>query len=69
MPMPMKPAVLSLKRVVQCNMDDIYYQYHMLAKLENFNEVRFNALDHLLAKKKRGLKEHSTSMLYQRTSL
>lgn len=51
--MPMKPAVQSLKRVVQCKMDKIYYQSHMLAKLENYDKVRFNALDVLLANKKK----------------
>jgi len=47
----MKLKVQSLKRLAQYDMDNSNYQFVMLAKLEDFDEVRLIVLDHLLAHK------------------
>ena len=47
----MKLKVQSLKRLAQYDMDNSNYQFVMLAKLEDFDEVRLVVLDHLLTHK------------------
>jgi len=34
-------------------MDNIHYQYVMLVEINNLDEVRLNALDHLITRKKK----------------
>lgn len=49
----MELTVQSLRRAAQSGLDAVDYSSAMLAELEDLDEMRLSALDHLVAQKKR----------------
>ncbi|XP_059635365.1 uncharacterized protein LOC132277528 [Cornus florida] len=57
--LPMEMTIRSARVAFQNRLTLVYYNYAMLVELEDLNEVRLNALDHIIAQKKKVMRAYN----------
>ncbi|XP_059668842.1 uncharacterized protein LOC132313924 [Cornus florida] len=57
--LPMEMTIRSARVAFQNRLTPAYYNHAMLAKLEDLDEVRLNALDHIIAQKKKVMRAYN----------